>query len=98
MSTEIPFLQRLAGWFLNKISSARRHYHRLQSLPAKSLAISLCWRHFEKEREHLANLFLARLMSVFSDLKSFRVLNDGRLRTIPLLQSLPPLRLQLSRC
>lgn len=38
-----------------------------------------------KKREKLADLFLARLMSVFGDLKSLRVLNAGRLCTIPFL-------------
>lgn len=38
-----------------------------------------------KKREKLTNLFLARLMSVFGDLKSLRVLNAGRLCAIPFL-------------
>ena len=35
--------------------------------------------------EKLTNLFLARLVPVFGDLKSLRVLNAGRLCAIPLL-------------
>src|SRR5215472_11585883 len=38
-----------------------------------------------KKREKLTDLFLARLMSVFGDLKSLRVLNAGRLCAIPFL-------------
>jgi len=38
-----------------------------------------------KKREKLTNFFLARLMSIFGDLKSLRVLDAGRLCAIPLL-------------
>ena len=38
-----------------------------------------------KKWHEFANLFLARLMSVFGDLKSLRVLNAGRLCAIPFL-------------
>src|SRR5215469_4082767 len=38
-----------------------------------------------KKWEKLTNFFLARLMSIFGDLKSLRVLDAGRLCAIPLL-------------
>src|SRR5215469_2278409 len=53
-------------------------------------------RHSWKERKHLANLVFVGLATVFRDLKSLRVLNVLRLRTVALPQGLPPLRLQLS--
>src|SRR6516225_327556 len=96
VSEESTPARRQAEWLENRIRATQRASSNAPSLllyrcvqsnrgPRKLGASARKISPVRKKREKLTNFFLARLMSIFGDLKSLRVLDAGRLCAIPLL-------------